>query len=160
MKTKDRIIHVSLALFNELGEPNVTTVDISNEMDISPGNLYYHYRNKDEIVEHIFAHYDSQLQTLLNTQTAIEDIVEYWLMVKLILEKNWEFRFLFRDLYNINSKYKSLHRKILRVLNALEKTFDRLNREVCCESQTTRPQFPLVGASMTHTLITWPHFKS
>ena len=163
MKTKERIIHVSLSLFNELGEPNVTTVDISNEMDISPGNLYYHYRNKDEIVEQIFAVYDAQLQSLIKTQTAIEDLVEYWLFVKLLLEKNWQFRFIFRDLYNMNSKYKNLHRKLLRVFNTLDKNLDQLNRRVCHHKiddlDANHNNFGLTTHLMTHTLITWPQFQ-
>ncbi|WP_135186072.1 TetR/AcrR family transcriptional regulator, partial [Pseudomonas syringae] len=40
MKTRDRILECALTLFNQQGEPNVSTLEIANEMGISPGNQY------------------------------------------------------------------------------------------------------------------------
>lgn len=54
MKTRDRILECALQLFNQQGEPNVSTLEIANELGISPGNLYYHYRNKEDIIRALF----------------------------------------------------------------------------------------------------------
>lgn len=50
MKTKDKILEAALAQFNESGSSRVTTNHIAEAMGISPGNLYYHYRNKEAII--------------------------------------------------------------------------------------------------------------
>ncbi|MBI4865017.1 MAG: TetR/AcrR family transcriptional regulator [Candidatus Riflebacteria bacterium] len=58
MKTKDEIIRVALKLFNRRGTRRVTTNHIAAEASISPGNLYYHFRNKEAIIRDIFVRMD------------------------------------------------------------------------------------------------------
>ena len=55
----------TLDLFNRLGEPNVSTTLISAELGISPGNLYYHYPAKEELITKLFDRYDAALTELL-----------------------------------------------------------------------------------------------
>jgi len=54
LKTRDRILEKALVLFNEKGTAAVTTNHIASAMGISPGNLYYHFRNREEIIQDIF----------------------------------------------------------------------------------------------------------
>ena len=54
MKTKERILLGSLNLFNANAASEVTTNDIARELKMSPGNLYFHYKNKEQIVRELF----------------------------------------------------------------------------------------------------------
>ena len=81
MKTKDRILLTSLKLFNEQGERNVSTNHIAAYLNISPGNLYYHFRNKNEIVYQLFLQYQAEVQSFMTLpqdgDITYEDKVHY-----------------------------------------------------------------------------------
>ena len=51
---RERIVVASLQLFNELGTHTVSTNHIAAHLSISPGNLYYHFANREEIIRAIF----------------------------------------------------------------------------------------------------------
>jgi AcrR family transcriptional regulator len=54
LKTKDKVLDAALALFNGQGTAAVSTNHIAEAAGISPGNLYYHYKNKEEIIRALF----------------------------------------------------------------------------------------------------------
>lgn len=117
-QTRERILETSLDLFNARGEPNVTTNHIADEMGISPGNLYYHYRNKDDIVEQLFARYEARMdQALLVPDNRLPNLEDVWLQLHLVFECMWMFRFLYRDLVDIVSRNRKLKQHFARILN-------------------------------------------
>jgi AcrR family transcriptional regulator len=116
MKTRERILHTSLALFNELGEPNVTTLLIADEMDISPGNLYYHFKSKTEILNELFTWYESAMLELLNVPASDMDIEDRWLFLHLIFETIAKYRFVYKDLVNVMGKYSHLEKRFQKIL--------------------------------------------
>ena len=73
-RTAERILEVALDLFNRFGEPNVSTTLISAELNISPGNLYYHYPAKDELINALFDRYERSLNELLNASDELRDV--------------------------------------------------------------------------------------
>jgi AcrR family transcriptional regulator len=117
-QTREKILDTSLAMFNTLGEPNVTTNHIADEIGISPGNLYYHYRNKDDIVEQLFARYEARMdQALLVPEGRLPNLEDVWLQLHLVFESMWAFRFLYRDLVDILSRNRKLKQRFARILN-------------------------------------------
>ncbi len=53
-QTKEWILDTACRLFNEHGTAAISTKRIAKEMEISPGNLYYHFKNKEEIILALF----------------------------------------------------------------------------------------------------------
>ena len=53
-KTREAILDSSIEIFNEKKTSKVSTVQIADYMGISPGNLYYYFHNKEEIVRCIW----------------------------------------------------------------------------------------------------------
>ncbi len=116
-KTRDRILDASLGMFNERGEPNVTTNHIADELEISPGNLYYHFRNKDDIVEHLFARYEVRIEeALVQPEDRLPTLEDIWLQLHVAFECMWDFRFIYRDLVDITSRNRKLRLHFSRIL--------------------------------------------
>lgn len=117
-RTRERILETSLAMFNALGEPNVTTNHIADETGISPGNLYYHFRSKDDIVEHLFGAYEVRIdEALLLPATRRANLEDLWLQLHLLFEAIGEFRFLHRDLVDILSRNRRIRSRFARILD-------------------------------------------
>lgn len=116
-RTRERILELSLRLFNEFGEPNITTTVIAEEMNISPGNLYYHFRNKDDIVNSIFVQFEGEIERMLAVPTnRIPNIEDVWLYLHLIFELVWRYRFFYRDLSDLLSRNRKLELHFKQIL--------------------------------------------
>jgi AcrR family transcriptional regulator len=107
-RTAERILEVTLELFNRFGEPNVSTTLISAELNISPGNLYYHYPAKDELINSLFDRYEKNLGELLHAGDNVRNVEDAWLFFHMLFELIWQYRFLYRDLNDLLSKNRRL----------------------------------------------------
>lgn len=126
--TRDRILLTSLELFNRDGEPKTTTNHIADEMDISPGNLYYHFRNKNEIVEQLFRAFEKRILELLSAAEARAlNMEDMWFFLHLVFEAIWDYRFFYLDLDNILRRNRMLRRHFGRIV--MRKT--EVARSIC-----------------------------
>ncbi|MDU8455423.1 TetR/AcrR family transcriptional regulator [Pseudomonas syringae group sp. J254-4] len=127
MKTRDRILECALTLFNQQGEPNVSTLEIANEMGISPGNLYYHFHGKEPLILSLFERFQAELAPLLDPPSdARLEAEDYWMFLHLIVERLSHYRFLFQDLSNLAGRLPKLARGIRNLLNSIKKTLASL----------------------------------
>ncbi|MFQ6758397.1 MAG: TetR/AcrR family transcriptional regulator [Deltaproteobacteria bacterium] len=126
MKTRDKIIETAIQLFNEQGTKGVTTNHIAAAVGISPGNLYYHFRNKEDIIRAIFEQMDAygleQYQLVLDTfqPGTLETMEQTFAMIQAY---NWRYRFFKRELTALimndpllKERFLHTHRTMLTVV--------------------------------------------
>jgi len=132
VKTRDRILQTSLRLFNEEGTPNVPTNRIAVDLDISPGNLYYHFRHKEHIVERLLGRLEEQAEPLLAGPNApLAAVDDLWLFLHLAFEKMFEYRFFYRDVDYVMTEFPRLAPRLRRLTSRGIETVERL-----CEQLT------------------------
>ena len=129
-RTAERILAATLELFNRFGEPNVSTTTISAELRISPGNLYYHFPSKDELVNTLFDHFEGRMHQLLAAGDEVQDVEDAWFFLHTLFELIWQYRFLYRDLNHLLSRNRRLETQfppiLLRQRGALRGLLDTL----------------------------------
>lgn len=116
-RTAERILEVALEQFNRFGEPNVSTTALAGELNISPGNLYYHYPAKEVLVNALFERYAANLDRLLEAADGVRDVEDAWLFFHMLFERLWEYRFLYRDLNDLLSKNRLIETRFQQLLD-------------------------------------------
>lgn len=152
-QTRQRILDASLAMFNAQGEPNVTTNHIADELEISPGNLYYHFRNKDDIIEQLFAVYEQRMDAALSSPSGrLPGLEDVWLQLHLVFECIWDYRFLYRDLVDILSRNRRLRLRFARILRRADEQAHQVMRGLV-QAGVMRASADEVDAAATNILV-------
>lgn len=163
MKTRDRILQCSLELFNDEGEPNVTTLHVATELDISPGNLYYHFKGKDSIINELFSDFETELSELQITQIPDDSpLLNMWAYLQLSFETMARYLFLFRDVADLLTRYPALQRRFNVILGKQRKSLmvlcGALNDDsellACCDED-----IEALVEHMTMTMIFWLNYQ-
>ena len=121
--TRNRILVASLLLFNEHGEPRTTTNQIADEVDISPGNLHYHFRKKSQVVDALLDEFQVDAKRLLTTPDEVS-LDDFWMFLHLLLELTAAYRFLFRDLEALTEAYPRTGRVLGHFAKGLTAIFE------------------------------------
>jgi AcrR family transcriptional regulator len=166
VKTRDRILETSLRVFNEEGEAHSTTIDIAAELDISPGNLYYHFKGKDQIIAELFAQYQLALGQTLTAPLekplhrdggSVED---NWYYLYVVLEEQYQYRFLYHNLDDLLRRYPGLVRGFRRIVAQKRAALDAIISSLLEQSLIELPsvQKQALIENMTLQLTYWLNY--
>lgn len=116
-KTKEKIIETAIILFNQEGTSSISTNHIAKELGISTGNLYYHFKNKEEIIrailEKMIQEWDRVWQVpVSNWQPTLEDLKS---VIRYSFQLEWKYRFFYRELIvlmKVDPILKDRHKQI------------------------------------------------
>jgi AcrR family transcriptional regulator len=161
-RTRERILEASLRLFNEFGEPNVTTTVVADDLNISPGNLYYHFHSKDEIVNALFAEFEREIEeTLAAPARRAPNVEDMWLFLHLLFEAIWKYRFLYRDLDDLLSRNRLLEVHFKQILAHKVKTAAALCEGLVAtgEMQASRGELQALATNMAVIATYWLPFE-
>ncbi len=152
-QTRQRILDCALSMFNEQGEPNVTTNHIADELEISPGNLYYHFRNKDDIIEQLFHRYEERMDGAISVpEGRLPNLEDIWLQLHMVFECIWEYRFLYRDLVDILSRNRRLRMRFARILKRGSESVTGVMRGLV-QAEVMRASGNEIDATSTNVLL-------
>jgi len=112
VSTKLKILETALKLFNENNSQTATTNHIAKAMGISPGNLHYHYKNREEIIFKLYLQLRDEMS--LSIDELPKNIKELNQHEKLLVKVQWKYRFFFRELLFLFSRDRALEKQYIK----------------------------------------------
>ncbi|WP_343748398.1 TetR/AcrR family transcriptional regulator [Fluviicola sp.] len=124
MKTRDKILETALNLFNEWGVPNVTLRKIAAAMFISQGNLNYHFKHREDIIEalyfQLFETFETEKARLENETIDLQFVLD---AAKTGMEALFKYRFLMIDFNQNMRENPKLHKHFIQLEQMRKQTY-------------------------------------
>lgn len=96
--TQNRIKQAAILLFNQYGTSKISTNTIAEHCNISKGNLHYHFKNKQEIIQAIYADMVSEIEAGWYGDEKQPTVTHMAEMFVRQLDLIWRFRFFYREM--------------------------------------------------------------
>jgi AcrR family transcriptional regulator len=142
--TRDFVLDTAVTLFNEQGTAAVSTNHIAEAASISPGNLYYHFKNKDDIIRAVF---DRMVEDWNTVYLVPADVTFDLTVLQEALRQNFELLWCYRFFY--------------RELGALVRHDRQLGkRHKAIQEQRQREQLALFDRLAAAGVFKWPRKRS
>ncbi|MEM6722825.1 MAG: TetR/AcrR family transcriptional regulator [Bacteroidota bacterium] len=106
--TKQRILDTSIRLFNSKGIASVRLQQIAEEIGISPGNLAYHFKNKEAILSAVNCELVEEAGIILKNYRRVPNLLDFHLQLSHYFEFLERYPFYFLDELEIERTYPSI----------------------------------------------------
>jgi len=122
--TKKKILTSTRKLLNEKGLSAVSQRTIADFLQISPGNLTYHFRKRGDIIEALYFELVVKMDEAVANITVSENLLEgLYVMTKVTMEQFYEYRFLFIDFIQIMRENPPIKEHYMGLLELREQQF-------------------------------------
>jgi AcrR family transcriptional regulator len=111
--TKDKIISKAIDLYNAQGFSNITSRDIAKELEMSHGNLEYHYKNKETILSAIYDRMKEEVSAYFSeTNKSLHPFEQFNVLLKKLEHFQNKYKFFNLDIVEISRQFPKLRLKV------------------------------------------------
>lgn len=160
MKKREKILHVSREMFNEQGYWQVTIRMIAQKLEMSSGNLNYHFKKREDILEALYfqmvEEFDQRIERLPNVEISLDQVKKDILMS---MDRMIHYKFIWTDLYRLMNGHEKLYvhfsEAYRRRLEGSLFLYQRLQQLGIMEERLTESELRLLAERMIHFGDTW-----
>jgi len=158
MSRKEDILETARRLFNESNTQAVTTNHIAKEMGISPGNLHYHYSNREEIIRMLYQKLKDE--SSLEIEELPKNIAELNAHESLLIEIQWKYRFFFRELLFLFARDEKLNAMYIEDNVAHRGRIKRVMQNLIAYGELQVPDTKALEHLVDSILMAWQFYTS
>ncbi len=124
---KDKILKSALRLFNEKGISQVSLRDIASEMGISLGNLTYHFKKREDIIDALYLSLVNKFDVVVNENLGTKNQLQLLFEIPYTTLSNfYEYRFLMLDFVLITRSHDAIGNHYRKLIREREQQFEML----------------------------------
>lgn len=162
MSNRQRIIDATVELMNERGS-TVGTTQLVEHLEISPGNLYYHFRNREEILSEVLTRLQLDLDNVLVLEHGEVPSAERLAQVLIGGAKVlWQYRFFFSSSIELVAKDTNLTNKYRQFCERGTAQVDTILERLFASPAGTNKLEPVERNKLAETLwvlwTSWPRY--
>jgi len=159
LNTKEKILQASIKLFNEFGMANVRMQQIANDVGISPGNLAYHFKNKEAIIESINEVIELEGTSILSAYRMFPNLMDFDYQLTKYFEFIQKYPFYFIDLLDIDRAYPGMKLKrqihVNKMISQIRNRFNyNLQRDIVVK-EPRKDVYDSIATSIWELIAFW-----